>query len=574
MFQLRPYQQECLSKIKEGFKNGITKQLLNLCTGAGKTVIFSQLPEHVKNKTGKKTLVLAHREELLEQALNKISAISPTLKISIEQGINTCDIDSDVIIASVQTLGRNDSDRIKKLNPDDFGCIIIDETHRATSMLYQNILSYFGVNKQEDVCRNDILLLGVTATPNRTDGEGLGKVFDEIIFKYGIRDAIKDGYLCSIKAYSIFTNADLTSVSTARGDYVTKELAEAVDTTERNELIVNSYEKVCKDEYAIIFCVNVEHCVNLTAMFQGMGYNADMVVGSTPKDERRDILKRFYDGEIKILLGVNIFIEGFDNPRISACLMARPTKSSLFYTQAIGRVLRLFENKDHAKVLDFADNTKNNSLITAASLIGVGKAMKFKGHDLFDTEEKINELLDNKPRIDLSTIDLDNIDTIIKEVDIFSMSELSDEIKALSNNAWQIYKSGYKISLGTNSLGVKIYGEIKQNLLDKWEVCFYELDLQEPSYLNKYKKYQRKDIKGGYSVKDSKENAIKLADKYIEVAFSAGQKAMVNQKAKWRTGDVTDKQKYILKKNGFKEDQIVQLTKGEASNLISKIFNS
>ena len=572
MFELRPYQKEALDNIKKSYEKGILRQLLNICTGGGKTVIFGQLPEYIKKKTGGKTLIIAHREELLEQATNKIKLISPELKISREQGEHVCDMNSDVIVTSVQTLGKEDSSRIQKFNASDFKLIIIDETHRVTSPSYLNILSYFGVNKQDEKTRSDVLLLGVTATPNRTDGEGLGMVFDEIVFKYGIRDAIKDKFLTGIKAYSVFTSADLTSVKTARGDYVTRELAEAVDTEERNDLIVSSYEKICPNEYAIVFCVNVEHCVNLTNTFRSAGYNAEMVVGTTDKDERKDILKRFKEGQIQILLGVNVFIEGYDNERISACLMARPTKSSLFYTQAVGRVLRLFEGKEFAKVLDFADNTKNNSLITAASLIGVGKAMKFKGEEIFEVEEKINELLDNKPHIDLSEIDLDNIDAIIKEVDIFQLSELSDEIKEFSNNTWQIFKSGYKISLGSKE-GVRYFGEIKQNLLDKWEVCFYKLWETEANYDNGYKKYLRENIENSMITKNNKEEAIKIADRYIAQAFGRRQKAMVSQNAGWRKGDISDKQKNILLRNGYTSDKVNTLSKGQASVLIGKIFN-
>ena len=181
--QLRDYQKDCIASIVSEAKQGIMRQVIVLATGLGKTVIFSHLPTLVKAK-GKKTLILAHREELLDQAKDKLLQIDPTLKVGIEQANRESFYDDDVVIASVPTIGRTNSQRIKKLNPLEFGLVIIDECHHACAESYKNVLRHFGLLKGEGPTPRGIVLIGVTATPNRSDHVGLDQIFDKITFSY------------------------------------------------------------------------------------------------------------------------------------------------------------------------------------------------------------------------------------------------------------------------------------------------------------------------------------------------------------------------------------------------------
>jgi len=299
--KLRPYQEECIKSVIVNAKKGVTKQLVVMPTGTGKTITFGSLPTMVKAR-GKKTLILAHREELLTQARDKISMLDPKLKIGIEQGGNVIDDDVDVVIASVPTLGRKGSARIMKFDPKDFGLIIIDEAHRSPAQSYKNILEHFDVLKGKVKTPNGRVLLGVTATPLRADKVGLDEIFDKITFTYLLREAIDSKYLSDIQAYSVQTQEDLTGVHVRMGDFAENELAEAIDTDRRNRLIVESYTKIAPHSKALIFAANVEHTKNLTEMFQSAGYKAKYVVGETDTEDRKNTFKSFEHGELEVLV--------------------------------------------------------------------------------------------------------------------------------------------------------------------------------------------------------------------------------------------------------------------------------
>lgn len=567
MFKLRPYQEECLCAIGDNINAGNRLQVIVLATGLGKTVIFSHLPHGVK-KAGKKTLILAHREELLEQAKNKIEAISPDLRIGIEQGKNIADhTEDDVIIASVATLGRKDSERIQRFNPEEFGLIIIDECHHAVASTYQNILEYFGANKQKGLVGKHPVVLGVTATPNRADNEGLDQIFDLKTFEFNIIDGVKAGYLAKIKAYSIFTDVSLKDVKTRAGDFAIDQLSDAVNNPKRNELVVDSYEEYLGDERGLVFAVDVQHAKDLCETFQMRGHKAEYITGMTDKDERKNILKRFSEGDLRVLVNINTLTEGFDEPKIRGVLMARPTKSGPLYNQMIGRGTRLSKGKSHVKILDFVDNTKTNQVVTASSIISIKQPVNFKGEDIIENAEELQYIDKFK---DLSKLDLSDLDTIVKEVDILSLGNFDDEVKNYSSYSWFPFKNGYKISLGSGE-GYKLYGEIQEDTLGKWETSFYELQEMGRDRFNRVH-YDKLILKDSYNKTSQIDFAFSFADQYIQDRYSDKIK-LVNQDAKWRGESVTDSQRKWLKKKGkYTDSQIDMLTKGQASNILNKLF--
>ena len=244
MLSLRPYQEEALKSINDFSEKGINKQLVVLPTGAGKTVIFSHLPQFKKDSLP--MLVLAHRAELLYQAKEKIGWSNPELDIQIEQADNIAGY-CDVVVASVPTLGRAESERILKYPKDYFKSIVIDEAHHAAAPTYRRILDYF----------NAPFVLGVTATPQRSDNTRLTDVFDEIVYYKTIQDLIEDGYLCTLVGYRIKTDTDISGVATNEGDYVASQLEDAIDTPERNAHIVAAYNSMVPESKAIVFCAGV-----------------------------------------------------------------------------------------------------------------------------------------------------------------------------------------------------------------------------------------------------------------------------------------------------------------------------
>ena len=567
MYQLRDYQTECLQKIYSKIKEWVRLQVIVMATGLWKTVVFAQLPNTVK-QSGKKTLVLAHREELLTQARDKILAESPNLRVEIEQGENVAEPDADVIIASVPTLGRTNSNRIKKFNPDHFGLIIIDEVHHAIADSYQNVLTYFGANKEEWLAEKYPVVLGFTATPNRKDNQGLDKLFDELVFKYDIRDWIENGYLARIKAYTINTNENLDGVTIRVWDFAVEELSNAVNTVERNTLIVESYKKICDGEKALVFAVDVAHSEALAEAFAQAGYKAHSITGGTDTDVRKQILSDFDKGDVQVVVNCMVLTEGYDNPSIKAVLFARPTQSASLYIQMAGRGTRLWPDKTEVKYLDFVDNLSKHNIISASTLIGLGQPIKVKGEDLMNLQEKYEELLGNQPNADISNIDPEDLDARIQEVDIFKMAQLSAIVQENSSYAWtQQFLWGFRISLGKDEKG-SLGAEIRENTIGQFDVTFFNVVQETPSYRNGFKKSVTKKL-NTFSAKDKIE-ALKKADAYIRQNYS-DKIGLVNQNAEWRKWGASEKQIAILKKAGYANAE--QLSKGEACNLIGKYFS-
>src|SRR5579872_2505136 len=184
MTQLRPYQREALKSVFHAYKNHKRRVIVSLPTGTGKTVVFAHFPTFFNMKN--RLLVLAHREELLLQARDKFLHIAPDLKVGIEQGTTRAPVDANVVIASVPTLGRANSARLRELNPEHFFLIVVDEAHHAVAPTYRRIFDHFGLF-EPDTRR---YLVGFTATPRRGDKQGLGEVFEEICYTRDLREKI------------------------------------------------------------------------------------------------------------------------------------------------------------------------------------------------------------------------------------------------------------------------------------------------------------------------------------------------------------------------------------------------
>lgn len=568
-FKLRDYQEKCLESVIVEARQGVVRQIMVLATGLGKTVIFGQLPSKVRDN-GRKTLILAHREELLDQAEDKILQIDSTLRIGIEQGKNTIEdvANTDVVIASVPTLGRKDSERIKKFNPDDFGLIIVDEAHHATSTTYLNIFRYFDVLKGEVKKPNGRVLLGCTATPTRADKVGLDKVFDKIVFNYTLQQGINEGYLSNIEAYTVQTKTDISQVHTRMGDFAEGELAEEVNNEERNNLIIDSYKDIADHSKALVFAVNVEHAMDLTECFRNAGYRASYVVGTTDKTERKQVLKDFKSGKIEVLVGVGVFTEGFDEPSIETILMARPTKSSVLFMQAIGRGTRLFDGKPHVKLIDFVDNTGKNSIVGLPTLFGVSKSLKTKGKYITEVVDKAEKILEVNPDFDLESIDDwsdENIDKIIKRVDIFAQAELPAVVKQNSKYAWHKFLEGYQIEFPVDNK-VRDIITIQPNMLNRYEVIHGVFTETEPDYQNGYAKWHKVKVEK-IGIHNSLFDAFREGDSWIS-NNKHDFKTMMSQDAKWREDTPTEKQLALLKKLNISVPK--GLSKGQASTLIGK----
>lgn len=377
--KLRPYQSQAVELI---FKEWETLQstLIVVPTGGGKTQIFSEV---VRQSLPKRSLILVHREELAFQAKARIETIAK-IDCEIEMAEMTASVNlwnrTPCIVASVQTLHR----RLEQFKPQDFGVIIIDEAHHATAGTWRKILDHFKGN-------SEVKILGVTATPDRADEEALGQIFDSVAFDYEILDAIHDGWLVPVDQQMVHVGSlDFSEVRTTAGDLNGGDLAVIMESEKNLQGMVGSSIEIIQERPSILFAASVRHAEMCCEIFNrhrpGM---ASFICGSTDKETRREILKKFLEGDTQVLCNVGIATEGFDAPLASVILNGRPTKSRSLYAQIAGRALRplpglvdglataderkaaIFESKKSSALLvDFVGNAGRHKLMSSADILG------------------------------------------------------------------------------------------------------------------------------------------------------------------------------------------------------------
>lgn len=370
MRKLRNYQQEAIDKLSESFPTK-KKHLLVMPTGSGKTfTILSFL-----NKQKKKTLFLAHTQEILLQTKNTYADF---------KGL-------DLTIMSIQKASMN----LEKIKKGNFEIIIIDECHRSAAKTYLKII---------EICGSDIHLIGMTATPYRFDNQSIYNIFGTPCFHISILQLIKEGFLCDIVGYRIKTNVSLQGISTRAGDFINSRLAPVINTKNRNELIVSTYKQKCEGEKVVGFCASIKHAHALKLCFVSQNIPCEVISGQLTSKLRENLLKRFSRGEIKVVLNVQVLTEGFDEPSITSLLMCRPTKSPTLYMQMIGRGTRLFPGKEKLKVIEFTDNGFDlcdlNSILESRN-----PNVKYEdGESLLSIAKKSEELLVGSEKTIISSI--------------------------------------------------------------------------------------------------------------------------------------------------------------------------
>lgn len=358
MLALRDYQREAIEAIVREANAGVRRQLLQLPTGSGKTVIAAAL----SRKSRGRVLMLVHRDELVHQSVEKFGWVWPGEQVGVVKAERD-EHDRKVVVASVQTLSREE--RLARLDPSSFTLVIADEAHHVTAGGWLYVLERLGVVPETAPGR---LLLGITATPSRADGVGLGRVFEKIVYRKTILEMIEAGYLADVKGIRVDTHLDLRRVRTQGGDFNAKDLSLAVDTENRNRLIAEAYERYGEGRKAVVFTVDVDHARHVAETLRSRGHRADWVAGELPLAERRRRLDAFREGDTTILANALVLTEGWDEPSVGCVIMARPTRSQTLFIQAVGRGLRPYPGKDYCVILDMADTRQD--LVTLADLEG------------------------------------------------------------------------------------------------------------------------------------------------------------------------------------------------------------
>lgn len=337
MFKLRPYQEDAIKAINEKWEEW-NRELLVLPTGCGKTVVFNTIASQRPGST----LILAHRDELIEQARDKYEAmfgIRPG-KIKAE----TEDI-QPVTVGSVQTMSRRDYSGL-------FDTVIVDEAHHAVSPSYQTVLGQFPTAK----------VLGVTATPDRGDKKSLARYFEGIAYEYDLRTAVSEGYLCDIVAKTIPLEIDMNACRVSLGDFEINSVAETLEPYLPQ--IAKAIETEAAGRKTVVFCPLISIAQELTGMIPG----AREVNGNSA--DRKDTLDWFDQaGPGAVLCNAMLLTEGWDCPSCDCVVVLRPTKIRALYCQMIGRGTRLAPGKQNLLVLDFLWLCQKHNLCRPASLI-------------------------------------------------------------------------------------------------------------------------------------------------------------------------------------------------------------
>jgi superfamily II DNA or RNA helicase len=340
LITLRPYQQTCVERVLAAYQqNPKGRAFLVIPTGGGKTIVFTEIARRLKLTT----LILAHRQELLEQATDKFHLVDPTAIIG-QVGAGRHEWGTPITVASVQTISR--PEHLGALKCSGYQLIIVDECHHSASAGYQAVLDALP----------DAFVIGVTATPDRLDKQSIEHIFGEPVFSASIIDMVEQGFLCDLRAIAVRTGTNLDQVHTQAGDFKQDELEEAIDTPERNARVVTAYLLHGKGRQALCFAVTVAHARHLADVFKEQGVKAAVVSGETPAEERKRLLHDYERGTLEVMCNVGVLSEGYDHPQTSCVIMARPTRSRALYIQSIGRGTRLAPGKRDCVILDITDN--------------------------------------------------------------------------------------------------------------------------------------------------------------------------------------------------------------------------
>lgn len=370
--QLRDYQDEAIKAARGAWAGGSRRVAMVLPTGAGKTVIFAALAAQLR-PLGVRSLILAHRDELIRQAAAKVRAVAPGLRVGIYQGPTRELRGRDVVVGSIQSLAgpTRGAQRRAELAAEGFRLVVVDECHHAVSPSYMAALEALGCFEERDLAYGSAAL-GVTATLGRSDRVALGQVWQDVVYHEGIVAMIRRGYLVNAKGVRVRVEGlDLGRVKRTGGDFQDQALADAMHEALAPAAVARAYVEHAKDRSGVLFAPTVAMAYEMAGALTAEGIPAVGLDGSTPIETRRRILADHARGDVQVVANCAVLTEGWDAPWCSAVVIARPTSSTGLYVQMAGRVLRPHPGKRDALVIDVVGVTGRHRL---AGLIDLGGA--------------------------------------------------------------------------------------------------------------------------------------------------------------------------------------------------------
>jgi superfamily II DNA or RNA helicase len=413
--ELRAHQEEALTALASMRDEGKTIALLSHAQGAGKTVTAIM----DARRLGGRTLFVVHTRDLVTQAYEKFRELWPEAATGLYFG-GVSEPDKHNVVGSIQSV----SEHLEDFHPDAFDYLIIDEAHHAAAPSYKRVLGYFRPQ----------FILGLTATPDRADGQSILELFQDCAHRLSLREAVEQGELVPVRCVRVLTNVDLSKVRYNQVQYNRRDIEESVLVPARDRLIVDTYLQHVPDRKAVAFAVNVRHGESLAGLFRISGIPAQSVSGRMPRKERERHLDEFKEGRLRVLCACDLLNEGWDCPDIEVLLMARPTLSKVIYLQQLGRGTRRAPGKECFVVFDFVDNaTRYNQSLNLHRVLGVKKyrpgSLVLAPPQMLQTEE---QAIANGER-PTAVLDIGLWARDYQEIDVFNWQELVSGMISVSD---------------------------------------------------------------------------------------------------------------------------------------------
>ncbi|KAK6063330.1 DEAD/DEAH box helicase [Seiridium cupressi] len=572
--RLRDYQEECIQAVLSSLDHGHKRLGISLATGAGKTVIFTQLINRIepRSKHADQTLILAHRRELVEQAARHCTNAYPDKSVDIEMGNIHASGVADITIASVQSI--TSGDRIGKFDPKRFKLILVDEAHHIVAPGYLRALEHFSLDQKR---ASSPALIGVSATFSRFDGLRLGTAIDEIVYHKDYVDMIGERWLSDVIFTTVESTADVSRVrSGANGDFQPGELSGVVNTEQVNEITVRSWlAKAAGRVSTLVFCVDLSHVAGLTQAFRNHGIDARFVTGDTPKVERSELLEAFKAGKFPVLVNCGVFTEGTDIPNIDCIILARPTRSRNLLVQMIGRGMRLHQGKSNCHIIDMVSSLETG-IVTTPTLFGLdpGELVSDASVDDMRHIKDRKEAENDRSKVAYTAKPPTTGGALVRNItfteydsvfDLIADTSGEKHIRSLSQYAWvQVGSDKYILSAPGRSY-IKLE---KDEATDDGESRFaaWEIRALPQGTASKSPFATPRRLLEATTFTD----AVHGADKYASEKFPNN---FISRRMKWRTNPATEGQLRLINKLRAKDDQLTRtdITMGKAADMITKI---